>query len=313
MGRARESGALEVSLVDLRSFGEGRHQRVDDRPFGGGPGMVLAPGPMVRAIESVRSPEARVIYLSPQGRRLDAQVAQRLAREQHLVIVCGHYEGLDQRVIGPHVDEELSIGDYVLTQGCLPALVVIDAVARFIPGVLAEGAVEAESFEKGRLEGPHYTRPVNFEGREVPPVLRQGDHAAIEQWRRREGVRKTAMQRPDLLADYLAEARLATGIQAGVALWVTDVGRSLKFYKRVLGWKGESFSEGRAVIHAPQLGVVLVEGIDGGSPNHLWIVTENSVVERVVRSQWPHQMKMTDQKRIEICDPDGHLWSIGLS
>lgn len=201
--KAREKGLIDIRLTDIRNFAEGKHKKVDDRPFGGGPGMVLMPEPAIKAIRSVREEKTHVVYLSPQGSLLTAAHCQRLARYSHLVLLCGHYEGLDERVIEQEVDEEISIGDYVLTNGCLPAIVLVDAVARFIPGVLGhEEAALQDSFQDetgGIFDGPHFTRPVEFEGKIVPEVLRQGDHAAIARWRKAKAVEKTRRVRPDLL------------------------------------------------------------------------------------------------------------------
>ena len=182
--RARQAGHLEINLVDIRDFAEGRHRQVDDRPYGGGPGMVLMPEPTARALDSVRTPSSRTIYMSPQGRPLTPSLARELSKEEHLVILCGHYEGVDQRVIETRIDDEVSIGDYVLTNGCLASIVLLDATARFIPGVLGkEESANEDSFEQGRLKGPQYTRPQTFEGIEVPEVLLSGHHAEIMKWR----------------------------------------------------------------------------------------------------------------------------------
>ena len=199
--RGIEAGHIEIRHTNIRDFAENKHGRVDDRPFGGGPGMVLCPGPVARAIRSVRKRGSRVIYLSPQGEKLTAAKCEALAKWDHLILLCGHYEGVDERVIRKEVDEELSIGDYVLTNGCAAAIVLIDAVVRFIPGVIGHPeAVQEDSFQKGGLfDAPHYTRPENFEGMEVPPVLLGGNHAQIEQWRRAEAKGKTRRVRPDLL------------------------------------------------------------------------------------------------------------------
>ena len=201
LGRAREQGRLEIGLIDIRAFAENKHQKVDDRPYGGGPGMVLMPGPVARAISSVRRPESHVIFLSPQGAPLTAQKARQIAKFDHLILLCGHYEGVDQRVIDREVDEEISIGDYVLTNGCLPALVLLDAASRFIPGVLGdEQSAEQDSFQEAMLDCPHYTRPEVFEGVEVPEVLLSGHHQKIAEWRRETALEKTRRVRPDLLA-----------------------------------------------------------------------------------------------------------------
>lgn len=200
MMRAREKGYLEIRHVNIRDFAEGKHKKVDDRPFGGGPGMILAPEPVAKAIRSVRKPHSKVIYLSPQGTLLTPTKCQELAKEEHLVLLCGHYEGVDERVIQKEVDEEISIGDYVLTNGCIAAIVLIDAVARFIPGVIGHpDAVWEDSFQQGIFDGPHYTRPESFEGMDVPLVLKNGNHAEIRKWRRDQAMNKTSRVRPDLV------------------------------------------------------------------------------------------------------------------
>jgi tRNA (guanine37-N1)-methyltransferase len=202
IGRAREGGRLEVDVRNLRDFTDDPHRVVDDVPYGGGGGMVMTAPPWLRAVRELsagRSP--RRVLLSPQGRRLDDAVVQRLARERELLLLCGRYEGIDERVRQLVVDEELSIGDYVLSGGELPAMVLVEAVSRCVPGVVQQAAsVERDSFRGGLLDHPHYTRPAVVEGVEVPPVLLSGDHAAIERWRQRQALRATWEKRPDLLA-----------------------------------------------------------------------------------------------------------------
>lgn len=201
--RAREKGLLEIDLVDIRSFSEERFSRVDDRPYGGGPGMVMMTDPLSRSIRSCKREGSKTIYLSPQGRTLTAMKARSLAQCEHLVLVCGHYEGIDQRVIESDIDEEISVGDYVLTNGCLAALVLLDCVARFVPGVLGdEEASKFDSFERGLLDWPHYTRPEEYEGKKVPSVLLSGNHKEIEAWRRSKAEEKTKTVRPDLWRAY---------------------------------------------------------------------------------------------------------------
>jgi tRNA (guanine37-N1)-methyltransferase len=197
---ARERGVVDLRLVDLRDYTEGRHRVADDYPFGGGGGMVLKPEPLFGAVEALRGPESRVVLLCPQGPTFTQTAAARLAGARHLVLLCGHYEGVDERVRAHLVDEELSIGDYVLTGGELPAMVVLDAVVRLLPGVLGDpdGAAR-ESFVAGRLDYPQYTRPAQFRGHSVPEVLLSGDHGRIDRWRRREALRRTLARRPDLL------------------------------------------------------------------------------------------------------------------
>lgn len=206
VSRAKKKDLIEINLVDIRTFSDNKHQRVDDRPYGGGPGMIMMPEPVSKAIRSVRSPSAKVIYLSPQGKLLTAEKCRELAQSEHLVILCGHYEGVDERVLESDVDEEISIGDYVLTNGCIAAIVLLDAVIRFIPGVLGhEDAAKEDSFEDGILDCPHYTRPEVFEEKSVPDVLRSGDHKKIALWRRQKALEKTMSVRPDLINGYKDE------------------------------------------------------------------------------------------------------------
>ncbi|MBI4011160.1 MAG: tRNA (guanosine(37)-N1)-methyltransferase TrmD [Candidatus Rokubacteria bacterium] len=198
---AQDKGAVEIRVADLREYTEGRHRVADDYPFGGGGGMILKPEPLFRAVEALRGPDSRVVLLCPQGPTFMQATAARLARAPHLVLLCGHYEGVDERVRRHLVDEALSIGDYVLTGGELPALVVMDAVVRLLPGVLGDpGAPAKDSFAGGRLDYPQYTRPAEFRGYGVPEVLLSGDHERIARWRRREALRRTVERRPDLLA-----------------------------------------------------------------------------------------------------------------
>ncbi len=200
MKRAAEAGHVEFNLIQLRDFAEDKHRKTDDRPFGGGPGMLMKPEPMFKAVESVRTENSRVILMCPQGEPFKQSRAQKLSDEEHLIFICGHYEGIDERIRQELVDEEISIGDYVLTNGVLSAAVVIDAIVRLRPDVLGgEGATESESFSEPLLEGPQYTRPANFQGLEVPQELLSGDHGAIAEWRREQAEKRTAARRPDLL------------------------------------------------------------------------------------------------------------------
>jgi tRNA (guanine37-N1)-methyltransferase len=203
MGRARESGLIEVQLLNIRDFSTDKHHRVDDYPFGGGAGMVMAPQPIFDCMEKAlqwHSSNPLRIYMSPQGERLDNTIARQLSASQDLVILCGHYEGVDQRVLDTLIDREVSIGDYVLTGGELPALVLLDAVSRFIPGVLGnDNAHVDETFENGTLEYPQFTRPADFHGMAVPDVLLSGHHANITAWREAQSLSKTKKIRPDLL------------------------------------------------------------------------------------------------------------------
>jgi len=200
LGKAIEAGILEVRVHDIRDHAMGKHRQVDDEPFGGGPGMVMMAEPVFRAVEALGEGRKRVILLSPAGRRLDQALVRELAAEPWLVLVSGRYEGVDERVVEELPAEEVSIGDYVLSGGELPALVVIEAVSRLVPGVVGtEESLARESFEEGLLDHPHYTRPQEYRGIRVPDVLVSGDHGRIEEWRRRAAEEKTQRNRPDLL------------------------------------------------------------------------------------------------------------------
>jgi tRNA (guanine37-N1)-methyltransferase len=200
LGRARERGLLEIRAVNLRDHATGKHRVTDDYQFGGGGGMLLKPEPLFRAVEALRTDGARVILLDPRGRQFTQAIAEELSRVPHLILLAGRYEGVDER-IAALVDDELSIGDYVLTGGELPALVVADAVARLLPGVIGDPeAPRADSFARGLLEGPQYTRPEAFRGMRVPEVLLSGDHARIARWRRAHALWRTWRRRPELIA-----------------------------------------------------------------------------------------------------------------
>lgn len=200
LGKGIAAGVVDVRLHDIRDFTTDRHRQVDDVPFGGGPGMVMKPEPVFAAVESLGPGGKRVLLLSPAGRRLDQVFARELAAEPWLVLICGRYEGVDERVAEGLSAEEVSIGDYVLAGGEVPALVVLEAVARLIPGIVGrEESLHQESFQDGLLEHPQYTRPQEFRGMTVPEVLLSGDHARIEQWRRQAALEKTKRVRPDLL------------------------------------------------------------------------------------------------------------------
>lgn len=197
--RAQENNLLDVRAKNIRDFASGKHKTVDDRPYGGGPGMLLMAEPVVKAIRSCKAEKSHVVYLSPQGKPLNAQKCKELAKKEHLILLCGHYEGIDERAID-EVDEEISIGDYVLTSGMPAALVLLDATARFIPGVLGhDESARNDTFEVG-FDSPHYTRPEVFEEKKVPEVLLGGHHAQIEAWRKEQGLNKMSQVRPDLSA-----------------------------------------------------------------------------------------------------------------
>ncbi len=200
--RAQDAGLVTVQCVNLRDFAEGAHLTTDDRPYGGGPGMVMKPEPVFKAVESLRRPESTVILMTPQGAPYKQATAMALSQARHLIIICGHYEGVDERIRTALVDMEISIGDYVLTNGVLSAAVLVDSVVRLLPGALGgDGAAEDESFTTGRLEYPQYTRPPVFRDMGIPDILTSGNHAAIAQWRLEQSLQRTQQRRPDLLQD----------------------------------------------------------------------------------------------------------------
>ena len=200
--RAQDKGLAELDAVDLRPFSSDKHHTTDDAPYGGGPGMVMKIQPIHSALNAMRTPETKVVFMTPQGRPFTQKVAEELATEKHLILLCGHYEGVDQRVSDHLVDDEISIGDYVLTNGAIAALIVTDAVVRLLPGVLgdSQSAVQ-DSFSTGLLDHPHYTRPEVYEGWGIPDVLKSGNHAAIEKWRKERALEATRERRPDLLEE----------------------------------------------------------------------------------------------------------------
>ncbi len=199
IGKAVEKKQIEIHLVNIRDFSKDKHKKVDDTPYGGGAGMVMRADVVYDAYQSVKTKKAKVIYMSPQGKTLNQQMVEKLSKESHLIILCGHYEGIDQRVIDKMVDEEISIGDYVLTGGEIPAMVLIDSVSRYVEGVLKPASIQEESFSNGLLEYPQYTRPEIFEGETVPEVLLSGHHEKIERWRKEKSLEMTKKKRPDLL------------------------------------------------------------------------------------------------------------------
>jgi tRNA (guanine37-N1)-methyltransferase len=210
MKRAQENGALDLRIHNLRDWTTDKHHVVDDAPFGGGQGMVMKPEPIFAAVEDLKSKsenrQSRIILMSPAGRKFDQQMAVKLSGESHLIVICGHYEGVDHRVVEHLVDEEISIGDYVLTNGAIAAVVLVDAVVRLLPGVLGdEQSAADDSFgpEAAGLEGPQYTRPAEFRGWKVPEVLLSGNHSEIAKWRKEQGRQRTEKNRPDLLGDSL--------------------------------------------------------------------------------------------------------------
>ena len=197
--RASKQNLIDINLINIRDFSKDKHKKVDDTPYGGGAGMVVRADVVYDAYQSVKDESSKVIYLSPQGKKLNQSKVQELSKEKHLILLCGHYEGIDQRVLDEIVDEEISIGDYVLTGGELPAMVLIDSVSRYVEGVLSTDSTKEESFSQGLLEYSQYTRPEEFLGKTVPEVLTSGNHQKIDEWRRRSSLINTFLKRPELL------------------------------------------------------------------------------------------------------------------
>ena len=199
MEKAIEKKLIDINLINIRDFSKNKHKKVDDTPYGGGAGMVIKPDVVYDAYQSIENKDAKVIYMSPQGNLLHQKKVEELSKENHLIILCGHYEGIDQRVLDKIVDEEISIGDYVLTGGEIPAMVLMDSVSRYVKGVLNEESIKEETFSNGLLEYPQYTRPEVFEGIEVPEILLSGHHENIEKWRKEKSLEITKKKRPNLL------------------------------------------------------------------------------------------------------------------
>ena len=199
MEKAIEKKLIDINLINIRDFSKDKHKKVDDTPYGGGAGMVIKPDVVYDAYQSIENKDAKVIYMSPQGNLLHQKKVEELSKENHLIILCGHYEGIDQRVLDKIVDEEISIGDYVLTGGEIPAMVLMDSVSRYVKGVLNEESIKEETFSNGLLEYPQYTRPEVFEGIEVPEILLSGHHENIEKWRKEKSLEITKKKRPNLL------------------------------------------------------------------------------------------------------------------
>lgn len=202
IGRATEKNLVDINIVNIRDFSKNKHKKVDDTPYGGGAGMVMMPDVVFDCYNSVKTENSKVIYLSPQGNILNQKKVIDLSKQKHLILLCGHYEGIDQRVLDKIVDEEISIGDYVLTGGELPAMTLIDSVSRYVEGVLKSESIEEESFSNGLLEYPQYTKPEIFENIKVPEVLLSGHHQNISKWRKKESLKNTYLKRPDLLEKY---------------------------------------------------------------------------------------------------------------
>lgn len=331
--QARKKGLLDIRLIDIRDFASNEDRRADDRPYGGGPGMVMMPEPVEKAISSVKTSKAKVVYLSPQGSPLTAAKCRELAASEHLILLCGHYEGIDERVLTSLVDEEISIGDYVLTNGCLPAIVIVDAVVRFIPGILGhDQAAYEDSFEQEILDCPHYTRPEIFKDVSVPAVLLSGDHLKIKKWRLSKALAKTAKVRPDLFLRYVltkqeSEEKPNKNKRQGIkfkgfsqtTLFVSELKRSVRFYKDVLGLEIISQGSASATLSLPGQRLSLIEVEDVMSacklkPRFELEVNDDAALNVFARKVSAECVISNDEepkfKAIEFKDPDGYLWCI---
>lgn len=323
--RAREQGLINLNLIDIRHFATGKHRRVDDRPFGGGPGMVLMPEPLTKAIQSVKTSRSKVIYLSPQGKQLTAEKSRELAQNDHLILICGHYEGIDERV---SFDEEISIGDYVLTNGCLSAIVLVDSVARFVPGVLGHSeAAEKDSFQSTIFDCPHYTKPANFQDCTVPTVLQGGNHQEISAWRHERALFKTKKVRPDLFISYLQKLKEAENLCGQIEgqkrplsfyLFVNSLKKSLRFYQTQVrlqliseGHESLTFAFGDASCGFC-LHLIEVKEVEESASRSPALIEVNMPPELFVRFKGHLNRKVYSEKgekQLFVVDPDGHLWN----
>jgi tRNA (guanine37-N1)-methyltransferase len=326
--RARNNGILNIRQVNIRDFaeqvgGNPEQKRVDDRPYGGGPGMVLMAGPVKAAVESVRRVDSHVVYLSPQGALLTPEKCKSLSAKPHLILLCGHYEGIDQRAIDAVVDEEISIGDYVLTNGCIAAIVLVDAVARFLPGVIGhEKSAAQDSFEEGILDCPHYTHPPVVDGVKVPEVLLSGNHELIAKWRKAQALKKTQEVRNDLYLGVLAQGSEVETVSSseaklGVTLSVTDLKKSAQFYVKTVGLK-KTYADDKRVRFAE--GLNLSEGKAAGTDVNanaaliLQVMNKESfekIAVRLMRSGvavGKLQINEEEGQRLVFTDRDGYPW-----
>lgn len=311
--RAKVKGLLSIDIVDIRDFSQERHRKVDDRPYGGGPGMVMMADPLARAIRSRRRSDvkSRVIYMSPQGRPLTAQKCRELAQLEQLVLVSGHYEGIDQRVLDSDIDEEISIGDYVLTNGSLASIVLVDATARFIPGVLGdEEGASVDSFEEGILDWPHYTRPEVYEDVAVPEVLLGGDHSKVKEWRRQAALKKTKSVRPDLWLRHVCEE---TGVLepdtsdvaiGEVVLGCKELKEAKAFYKRYFKKLIVKITDEEIILSLK--GVLVRIREDVSEPAFLLEANEKAYFEFARRA------KNLQESDICLLDPSSASWRIKM-
>jgi tRNA (guanine37-N1)-methyltransferase len=317
--RAIQKRLLVISHHDIRDFSTRRDRRVDDRPSGGGPGMVMSPEPVAKTIRSLKGSDAKVVYLSPQGMPLTASIAKELSHHEHLILLCGHYEGIDQRVLDSDVDLEISIGDYVLTNGCLAALVVIDALARFIPGVLgSEQASVQDSFEGGLLDCPHYTHEPDFEGRTIPEVLLSGDHERIRLWRRSQALKATITVRPDLLTNDFSQPCDDHPSLQQIIVETPHFDATIRWYMAMLGVSPKMYERKAAFVCGHTI-VTFVEGGLTAALQHIVLSFVVSCEQFACALRYGRQKKASsigEPKRIDdrvsafFRDPDGRTMEV---
>lgn len=341
--RAKDAKLVDIQLTNMRDFSLDKHSRVDDTPYGGGPGMVLKSPVVADAINSVKKTDSKVIFLSPQGKTLTAQKCRELAQQSHLILLCGHYEGIDERALKQYVDEEISIGDYVLTNGCLAAIVLVDAVIRFVPGVLGKQESNIEdSFERYLFDSPHFTKPVEFERIKVPEVLLQGNHKAICTWRHGKSVEKTRHTRPDLIDKYmllaekqihcssdkqheslLSETLFDKAEHIHLVIFVSDLTSAIRFYRKVFNFSFEVFENEFAYAYwnknQYQFKLLQTHSDDILNTSPLWIElkmgihADFSVVQRCLKQAKSDYKIDKTNKKIYCCDPDKNVWMLDFS
>lgn len=304
--RSQEKGLVQIRHTNLRDFGIGLHQQVDDKPFGGGGGMVLKPEPIFNALDQVCDSSSHVVFLSPQGKKLDSNKALELSNKKHLVLLCGHYEGIDQRVIDHRVDEELSVGDVVLSNGCLAALVLLDAVIRLIPGVLGnESSAKEDSFRDKKFDFPHYTRPSEYKSHKVPDILLEGDHLKVEHWRLEQAIAKTKLIRPDLHMQYLED----TLSDLCLSLPVKDLKKSFALYRKI--FRDVKLEEQKVKIRLGQTVVQFYLGEPLKQEPFVVSLEEKEFSKALYELKKKHSFK--DQPREDLVifeDHDGYLWGL---
>lgn len=307
--RAIDHGYVKISSHDIRAYSTEVYHRVDDRPFGGGPGMVLMPEPVSAAIHEFKKPHSKVIYLSPQGQPLTAQLARQLAQEKHLILLAGHYEGIDQRVLEKDVDLEVSIGDVVLTNGILPALVLIDAVSRFIPGVLGHAdAAAQDSFEDGLLDCPHYTKPVFFHDKEVPEVLRSGDHSRIALWKRQRQIEKTFEVRPDLFSQWIEKGKMPS-----IGFFSCSLDVLHKWYKKIHVCSKQNLLQGFSCTFPTCKLIFLPSSSSSMGYVHIPLdIDQWSVLQKKVQANMRDFLRLASPDQLVLQDPEGRVISFTL-